>query len=102
MVATRKQKGGVMLTRRRARPTRKYARRMQVRIGSPRRRITPAPSRSRSRSRGSPRNECASLYSALDYIPEIPNISNNNMNARLDKVRARIEELQCGNSGRTD
>jgi hypothetical protein len=95
MAATRKQKGGVQLARRR-RPTKKRARRTQIRVDAPSR-------NSRSgHSVASARNECASLYSALDYIPEMPNITTENMGKRLARVQARIDELGCGNSGRTD
>lgn len=102
MPKTKKQRGGVVVRRRR-RPTKKIAHRRTIRIRSPRYRSnTPNSTRSRSRNQGSPRNECASLYSALDYIPEMPNISNEEMERRLERVRARIDELGCGNSGRTD
>ncbi len=99
MAATRKQKGGAKVAGKRKFTVHRSRRRSPP---PPRRRVAPRPSRNSSRNVGSPRNECASLYSAQNYIPQIPNISNEEKDKRLDKVRARIDELGCGNSGRTD
>ncbi len=97
MPKTRKQRGGVTFRRRRP-SAKKGVRRTTIHIGSPRRRITPAPSRSRSRSRSRSnsniRAECESLHNAV-VAPEHYTNNVQRQQEIADRAHRRMINLGC-------